>query len=212
MAAWAVQRGALRQTTDDIERRMAERAGRQDTVEQVYDRIRAEAQRQPLRIASHDDDSPEKVEVLHDLGARVTEFPVTVEAARRARELGMTIVVGAPNIVRGGSSSGNQDASELFSLGLADVICADYHAPSLLPSAFRLVDDGLVELPSAVRALTANAAQAVGLNDIGVIARGYVADLILVRRGFAGVPQVERVIRGGREVLVLQPVRAEVRA
>ena len=66
------------------------------------------------------------------------------------RELGMPIMVGAPNIVRGGSQSGNLDARELIRLGLADIICADYHVPSLLPAAFRLVDEGLMDLPAGI--------------------------------------------------------------
>jgi alpha-D-ribose 1-methylphosphonate 5-triphosphate diphosphatase len=150
---------------------------------------------------------------LHELGATLTEFPVTVETARRARELGMMIIVGAPNIVRGGSSSGNQSAKELFSLGLADVIVADYHAPSLLPAAFGLVDDGLADLPGAVRALTLNAATAVGLDNLGAIQPGYAADLIAVRRSGRAFPVVERVFREGVEQLTLRaPQREEVPA
>jgi alpha-D-ribose 1-methylphosphonate 5-triphosphate diphosphatase len=125
----------------------------------------------------------------------------------------MTIIVGAPNIVRGGSSSGNQSAKELFSLGLADVIVADYHAPSLLPSAFSLVDDGLADLPGAVRALTLNAAQAVAMQDVGAIQPGYAADLIVVRRTGRTFPVVERVFRSGEEQLTLRaPQRQEVLA
>jgi alpha-D-ribose 1-methylphosphonate 5-triphosphate diphosphatase len=141
----------------------------------------------------------------------VAEFPVTLDAAQRARERGMWIVVGAPNIVRGGSSSGNQDARELFEHGLADVICADYHAPSLPRSAFKLVKDGLCDLPGAVRALTVNAAQAVGMPELGAVREGWRADLILVRADASTPPTVERVLRGGREVFTLNTPRvAEV--
>jgi alpha-D-ribose 1-methylphosphonate 5-triphosphate diphosphatase len=111
----------------------------------------------------------------------------------------MRIIVGAPNIVRGGSSSGNQSAIELFALGLADIICADYHAPSMLPAAFALVDDNVVDLPAAVRALTLNPARAVGLNDRGAIEDGLSADFILVRRTGRSFPAVERVFRSGIE-------------
>jgi alpha-D-ribose 1-methylphosphonate 5-triphosphate diphosphatase len=179
----------------------------------VYARISDERERRPFTIASHDDDSPEKVEALHGLGAGITEFPVDVPAARRAKELGMWSIVGAPNIVRGGSSSGNQSAAELFSLGLADIICADYHAPSMLPAAFKLVDDGILDLPTALRALTLNAAKAVGLADLGAIEPGYTANVIVVRRAGRGIPMVERVLRGGVEVLSLRlPQAMEVPA
>src|SRR5262249_38170307 len=176
-----------------------------ETIPRVYQRIREESERLGIRIGSHDDDSEDKVNALHEIGATVAEFPVTVEAARQAKQFGMHIVVGAPNIVRGGSSSGNMDASELFRLGLADVICADYHAPSMLPAAFRLVDDGIVELPAAVAAVPRNPALAVGLDRLGAITEGFTADLVLVRREEGCLPSVERVIRGGRQVLDLSP-------
>jgi alpha-D-ribose 1-methylphosphonate 5-triphosphate diphosphatase len=105
--------------------------------------------------------------------------------------------------VRGGSSSGNQSAIELFGLGLADVICAGYHAPSLLPAAFRLVDEGIVDLPAAVRALTLNAEAAVGLLDRGAIEAGRRADAIVVRRSDSAIPMVERVLRQGVEIVSL---------
>jgi alpha-D-ribose 1-methylphosphonate 5-triphosphate diphosphatase len=203
MAAWAERRGELADAAE-IDRRMSERAADNETVPMVYSRILERRENLGFTIASHDDDSPEKVAALFELGARVTEFPVDVASASKARELGMAIVVGAPNIVRGGSSSGNQSARELFSLGLADVICADYHAPSLLVSAFSLVDEGLVGLPPAVAALTQNAARAVGLHDRGAIEHGLRADLIVVRRARTGLPVVERVFMQGVERLSLR--------
>ena len=212
MSAWAERRGG-NPGLDSVEQRMQQRAADTETIPTVYRRIGAEMDRNRFFISSHDDDSPEKVDVLHSLGATITEFPVTVETARRARDLGMSIVAGAPNIVRGGSSSGNQSALELFSLGLADVIVADYHAPSMLPAAFRLVDDGIADLPGAVRALTLNAAKAVGIPSLGAIEPGYRANLIAVRREGHAWPVVEIVIVGGVQRLRLQaPQRREVLA
>jgi len=203
MKAWTAARGGAPPDGGEVHERIAGRAADTTTLPQVYDRVRAESARSRLVIASHDDDSPEKVDMLWEVGARIAEFPVTLDAARRARERGMWIVVGAPNIVRGGSSSGNQDARELFEHGLADVICADYHAPSLLRSAFRLVDEGLIDLPTAVKTLTLNPAEAVGLPSIGAIREGWRADLILVRCGANGLPVVESVMRDGRTVYAL---------
>jgi alpha-D-ribose 1-methylphosphonate 5-triphosphate diphosphatase len=198
MAAWTERRGGDF-TPESIEERMRERANDDVTIPQVYRRIWEERQRLGFTISSHDDDSPEKVDALCDLGAGMSEFPVDVPSARKARERGMSIIVGAPNIVRGGSSSGNQSAIELFALGLADIICADYHAPSLLPAAFALVDDNVVDLPAAMRALTLNSARAVGLADRGAIEPGLSADVILVRRTGRSFPAVERVYRDGIE-------------
>jgi alpha-D-ribose 1-methylphosphonate 5-triphosphate diphosphatase len=200
MKAYEETRGNAPLDVDGMLSTMAARAADTETLPAIYARLRTENAKKPLIIATHDDDSPTKVNLGWDLGARVAEFPVTVEAGQRQRELGMPIMVGAPNIVRGGSQSGNLDARDLIKLGLADIICADYHVPSLLPAAFRLVDEGLMDLPAAIRMLTVNAARAVGLRDRGAIQPGLQADVILVRMSRSGVPSVEQVFRVGRPV------------
>jgi alpha-D-ribose 1-methylphosphonate 5-triphosphate diphosphatase len=213
MTAWREQRGGAPLDPEEVFSRIASRAADTETLPFVYKRVIEERMTQGIVIASHDDDSAEKVDMQHDAGSTICEFPITVDTARRARELGMTLVVGAPNIVRGGSSSGNQDARELFELGLVDVICADYHAPSLLVAAFRVIHDGLCDLPAAIRTLTLNAAEAVGLKDVGAIRTGYRADLVLVRESAAGHPEVEAAFRHGTEVFRLRvPAREAVPA
>ena len=203
--AYAATRGYSEPNLGDIEALMNERLAGSEALRAVYERIASAARSNGTVIASHDDDSAQKVDAMYALGARVAEFPVTLDAAQRARELGMAIVVGAPNIVRGGSQSGNLDAQEMFSLGLADIICADYHAPSLIPSAFRLVTDGTTDLPTAIRALTFNPARAVGLTDRGAIQEGLRADLNIVRLGPSGVPQVRATLKAGRPVFQFGP-------
>jgi len=177
------------------------RRGMEDnhTVPAFYQTVAEAANHVPMIISTHDDDTVAKVDEQLRLGATVAEFPITVEAAAHARRHGMAIVVGAPNIVRGGSQSGNLPAAELVRQGLADIVCADYHAPSLIPDAFRLVDDGLLGLPEAIRMITRAPARAVGLTDRGEIAPGQLADLCLVRRDDAGWPHVERTFIAGRE-------------
>ena len=170
-----------------------------ETLPAVYNMVTSEYAKQPFVLASHDDDTPEKVEVMYSLGATVAEFPITNEAAARARELGMWITVGAPNIVRGGSTSGNSDAAELVSLGLTDIICADYHSPSLMLSVFRLVEMGLCTLPQAVKMVTANPAAAFGMADRGRVEVGLSADLALVQV-VDGRPVVQAVTYRGRPV------------
>jgi alpha-D-ribose 1-methylphosphonate 5-triphosphate diphosphatase len=182
----------------ELYERMASRAADTETVPGVHRRIREEREQRPFILSTHDDDSVEKVDTQWAMGATVAEFPVTFEAAERARYLGMHIVVGAPNVIRGGSQSGNLPAHELIQRGLADVICADYHAPSLLPSAFRLMRDGLMDLPTAVRMVSANAAHAAGLTDRGAIQPGLRADLVIARLDSAGFPQVEATFLAGR--------------
>lgn len=203
-------RGHQRTDRHEVLALIAERTSATAELRSVYARIAAAAREKGIVIASHDDDSVEKVNMMHALGARIAEFPVTIEAARRARELGMAIAVGAPNIVRGGSQSGNLDAQAMFQAGLADIICADYHAPSLLPSAFRLVDEGVTSLPAAIRALTLNPARAVGLEDRGTIAPDQLADLNLIRLEPSGVPHVEATFRRGQPVFRFAGVAAGV--
>jgi alpha-D-ribose 1-methylphosphonate 5-triphosphate diphosphatase len=200
MKAYEETRGTSPLDVDGMMDTIARRAADTETLPAIHGRLRAEHERKPIIVATHDDDSGQKVDFGWNLGARIGEFPVTIDAARRQRELGMPIIVGAPNIVRGGSQSGNLDASELIQIGLVDIVCADYHAPSLLPSAFRLVDEGMVDLPAAIRMLSLNPARAVGLTDRGAVEAGLSADLVIARIDRAGFPCVEQVFRAGRQV------------
>ena len=177
------------------------RRGMEDTstVPVFYQTVAEAMSHVPMIISTHDDDTVAKVDEQLLLGATVAEFPITVEAAAHARRHGMAIIVGAPNIVRGGSQSGNLPAAELVRQGLADIICADYHAPCLIPATFRLVDDGLLGLPEAIRMISRAPAVAVGLTDRGEIAPGLLADLCLVRRDGTSWPHVERTFVAGRE-------------
>lgn len=172
-----------------------------DAVDAFYASIAEALAHTPMVISTHDDDTIQKVEAQRILGATVAEFPVTIEAAQYARDGGMAIVVGAPNIVRGGSQSGNLNATDLVAAGLADAICADYHAPCLIPAALKLVELGLRDLPAAIAMITRNPARAVGLDDRGEIAIGQLADLALVRIDRFGLPQVEATFIEGRQVL-----------
>ncbi|HEU0164020.1 MAG TPA: alpha-D-ribose 1-methylphosphonate 5-triphosphate diphosphatase, partial [Thermomicrobiales bacterium] len=132
------------------------RQGLADTeaVPAYYRHLQDELVHTPVILSTHDDDTIEKVDAQLALGATISEFPITFEAAERARAGGMVILVGAPNIVRGGSQSGNLSAIELAAAGLADAIVADYHAPCLIASAFRLVNDGVRDLPAAIAMIT----------------------------------------------------------
>ncbi len=134
-----------------------------------------------LTLASHDDS-----EVAHVLEARaegmtLSEFPTTVAAARSARELGLGIVMGAPNLVQGGSHSGNVSAAELAAAGLLDILSSDYVPASLLQAAFLLHEDHGWSLPRAVATVTSNPARAVGMDDRGSLAVGRRADFVRVR-------------------------------
>jgi alpha-D-ribose 1-methylphosphonate 5-triphosphate diphosphatase len=134
-------------------------------------------------LASHDDATADHVaEAVRD-GMTIAEFPTTVAAARASHDQGLAVLMGAPNLVRGGSHSGNVAAAELASLGLLDVVSSDYAPASLIHAAFLLADtiDG-IDLPGAVATVTANPARAAGLDDRGVIATGKIADLVRVSK------------------------------
>jgi alpha-D-ribose 1-methylphosphonate 5-triphosphate diphosphatase len=117
-----------------------------------------------IPLGSHDDRNPEDVEAAAELGARVAEFPLTPEAARRARALGMTVVLGAPNAVRGRSTSpGNLLASDAVRAGLCDALCSDYLPASLVEAPHALAARGDARLDAAVDLIASGPAAAIGL-------------------------------------------------
>ena len=142
-----------------------------------------------LPLASHDDTEVAHVEQAHAEKIAISEFPTTVAAAQAARAAGMAIVMGGPNLVQGGSHSGNVSAAELARLDRLDVFSSDYVPASLLQSAFLLRDAVGWSLPKAVKTITCNPAHAVNLHDRGELAPGLRADLIRVRLS-VGMPIV----------------------
>jgi alpha-D-ribose 1-methylphosphonate 5-triphosphate diphosphatase len=151
-------------------------------------------------MASHDDTTLEHVnEAIRD-GVSIAEFPTTVEAARALHAAGVRVLMGAPNLVRGGSHAGNVATQELARAGALDVLSSDYVPASLLMAGLCLpkaVPE--VGLPEAIRTVTKTPAEAVGLTDRGEVAIGKRADLIRVRVAH-DVPAVRSVWREGRRV------------
>ncbi|GMU41092.1 MAG: hypothetical protein AMXMBFR23_19580 [Chloroflexota bacterium] len=171
--------------------------------------LQREQERAPFALSTHDDESAEKVSLMHAVGANICEMPVEIVAAERARELGMYVSVGAPNIARGGSTRGRLAASDLVARGLADIIVADYHAPSLLYALFEVVRLGAIDLPGAVRLCATHPAAAMGMADRGQIQPGRRADLALV--GLEdGVPECRATFLEGVMRYSTLPVDARV--
>jgi alpha-D-ribose 1-methylphosphonate 5-triphosphate diphosphatase len=130
----------------------------------------------------------------------VAEFPTTIEAARASHQAGLAVLMGAPNIVRGGSHSGNIAASDLVDLGVLDILSSDYIPFSLVQAVFRLADqDQKLSLPEAVRLISDTPAKAVGLDDRGAIEIGKRADLVRVRKS-RNTPVIRQVWRTGARV------------
>lgn len=153
-----------------------------------------------IALASHDDATLDHVDEAISYNTRLAEFPTSIEAARASHEAGMSVLMGAPNVVRGGSHSGNIAAADLARLGLLDVLSSDYVPFSLLHAPFLLADqvDGL-SLPKAMAMVSATPARTVHLNDRGRIAPGLRADLVRVER-LDDVPVVRSVWRQGKRV------------
>ncbi len=148
-------------------------------------------------LASHDDTTEAHVRVSAGHGIRLAEFPTTLEAAQACRDHGIAVMMGAPNLIRGGSHSGNVAAEELARAGLLDILSSDYVPAALLQSAVRLA--GIWgDMARAMHTVTQAPADAVGLTDRGRIAQGARADLIRFRL-VGGVPVLRGVwVRGKR--------------
>jgi alpha-D-ribose 1-methylphosphonate 5-triphosphate diphosphatase len=153
-----------------------------------------------LPLAAHDDATAAHVEQARADGCGIAEFPVTLEAARAARDCGMSIVMGGPNFVRGGSHSGNLSARAAAEAGLVDIIASDYVPLSMLRTAFLLMDDYGWPPEKALAVVARNPARSVGLADRGEIAPGQRADLLRVFRTPAGWPAPVEVWREGGRV------------
>ena len=153
------------------------------------------------RLASHDDTTLEHVAQAIDDQVSIAEFPTTIEAAQALHRAGIRVLMGAPNLVRGGSHSGNVATAELAELGVLDVLSSDYMPASLLMAALLLPERvPAIELATAIRTVSKNPAAAVGLEDRGEIAPGKRADLIRVRTA-RGVPMVRTTWRCGKRVV-----------
>lgn len=151
-------------------------------------------------LASHDDATLDHVEEAIEQGIDVAEFPTTVAAARASHEAGLAVLMGAPNIVRGGSHSGNVSARTLAEQGLLDILSSDYIPFSLLQAAFCFEEADSISLPQAVRLVSKHPAEAAGFEDRGEIVAGKRADLVRVRVE-DGVPLVRTVWREGQRVI-----------
>jgi alpha-D-ribose 1-methylphosphonate 5-triphosphate diphosphatase len=151
-------------------------------------------------LASHDDRTQEEIDENHRDGIRISEFPVTMLAAQAAKAHGMQVIAGAPNIVRGGSHSGNVAAADLVREGAVDAFASDYVPASLVEAAFMSAGVTGITLPAAVALVTDRPAQMANLSDRGRLAPGLRADVVRLRL-HDGMPIVRQVWRAGERVI-----------
>lgn len=192
---------------------MAERAGlSSEDFLKLVERLRSRADEVPQSIArlaaaasaagtpslSHDDLSPDRRAWFRDLDCRLSEFPTTMETAQAASEAGDDIVLGAPNVVRGGSHIGWIGAADMIARGFCTVLASDYYYPAPLLAAFRLAADDIVPLEKAWRYVSTQPAIAAGLHDRGALEAGRRADLIIVDGADPRRPKIVATIANGR--------------
>lgn len=175
------------------------KAKEQDTPGAI-DHLVSVCRKHGISVASHDDDSREKIHWLKSLDIGVTEFPVNEEALSEAHDQGIQVCLGSPNVVRGKSQAANLSAREAISRGYGDILCSDYSPMTLLHAVFTLDRHGILPLHEAVRMVSLNPARAVGIDGVtGSIEEGKTADLVLVDDSDA-VPRVIRTLVAGQEV------------
>jgi len=168
------------------------------TLEQIKE-IAQIALENNIAIASHDDDEIEKLSLVKSYGTTISEFPTTIEVARKAKELGLWTIAGAPNVLLGGSHSGNLSASEAIQEQTIDILCSDYYPASLLHSLFKLSDEFGQDLHQMFQLVTLNPAKAVKIDDeVGSIKEGKKADIIIIEKMDDGFPVVTASIVDGK--------------
>jgi alpha-D-ribose 1-methylphosphonate 5-triphosphate diphosphatase len=171
------------------------------------ERLARVARESGVTLLSHDDTSPEQRRWFRALGCRLAEFPTTVETARDAASAGDHIVLGAPNVVRGGSHTGWIKAADMVAQGLCSILASDYYYPAPLLAAFRLDIDNVASLEQAWALVSQTPAAAVGLADRGVITKGLRADIILVDAEQRDRPRIVATLVSGRIVHLTDATR-----
>ncbi len=174
---------------------------RRGETEAAIARLAAAARSAGAVLLAHDERSPEERARFRALGVSTSEFPMNRETAAAARSAGEHTVLGAPNVVRGGSHIGMLDAGPAVAEGLCTVLASDYYYPAPLLAAFRLARDGVLPLEAAWALVSRNAAEAAGLRDRGTLAPGMRADVVVVDDAHAETPRVAAAVVAGRVAL-----------
>lgn len=171
----------------------------------ALDALCAKLAAQGLRMGSHDDRDAQARADWRARGVRISEFPETLEAAEAARAAGDAIIMGAPNLVRGGSHKGNVSALDLVAMGLCDALASDYHYPSPRRAALMLAGTGVLPFEAAWDLVAAGPARLLGLADRGTLAPGKRADLLVLEEASG---RVGAVFAGGQAAYMAGAVAA----
>lgn len=175
---------------------------RRDAVPAAIEKLARVARQHNVPLASHDDDTPSTRLYFRQMGSAISEFPKTFETARAARDHGEHVVMGAPNVMRGGSHLSAVSASALVREGLCTVLSSDYYYPALVAAAFRLAREEATAFDDAWRLISTNAAAAAGLVDRGTLEAGQRADIVVVDDRVPALPRVVATFVAGRPVFI----------
>ncbi len=197
MLEWRKRRSGIVVSEDELREYVRQAQSRPKSWD-VVSKVAHLATQRDIPLASHDDDTVEKVDFVAGLGTTISEFPVTLEAAQAAKARGMHIIMGAPNALLGRSNTNNLSALDGIRAGVVDILAADYHPAALLQSACRMAAQGILPLHEAVRLISLNPANAARLYDRGSIEVGKQADLVVVE--IAETPRVHATLRRGAPV------------
>ena len=179
--SWMI--GTRGMTPEEADREIDELRRRSREVAPVMrEEVTRLAHERGIVVASHDDETVDHIALADELGIVIAEFPTTQEAAREAKKRGIAVLMGGPNLVRGGSHSGNVAAGDLARTGILDALTSDYIMSSMLMGALALTRDEYgIPLHEAMATVTESPARIAGLDDRGRIAPGLRADLVRVR-------------------------------
>lgn len=185
-------------TDEDVQTIIAERQNSEfmtiEAIEEIVDIAIAKG----IAVASHDDDDSKKLELVKALGTTISEFPITLDVAKKAKEMGLQTIVGAPNVLLGGSHSGNLSATEAIDHNCVSILCSDYYPAALLHAIFDLSEKHGNDLHQMFMMVTLNPAKAVQIDDeLGSIRAGKRADILIIERMDDGYPMLTNTMVNG---------------
>jgi alpha-D-ribose 1-methylphosphonate 5-triphosphate diphosphatase len=188
--------------TDNEVDRIIEYHGKKEkmTIEMISE-IASLAKKKNIAVASHDDDSIEKLNLVKSLGATISEFPITLDIARKAKENGMYTVAGAPNIILGGSHAGNLSAAEAIVNDTVEILCSDYYPASLLHAVFKMHENYGQDLGKMFNLVTINPARAVNMDGLlGSLEENKKADILIIEKIEGDFPVITSVFVDGKHI------------
>ncbi|MFJ8065394.1 phosphonate metabolism protein PhnM [Psychrobacillus sp. NPDC096426] len=183
---------------DDVNVLIAERQSTEYlTIEKIKE-VADIALSRGIAVASHDDDDIKKLELVQSFGTTISEFPITLEVAKKAKEIGLHTIAGAPNVLLGGSHSGNLSAAEAITHDCVDILCSDYYPAALLHAIFDLHEKQGNDLHKMFMMVTLNPAKAVRMDEeLGSIKVGKKADILIIERMEDGYPMLTATMVNG---------------